>query len=316
MIARLAKAQHGVVSRRQLLRQGVARHDIDHRLRVGRLHCVDRGVYSLGPPTTLTGEGRWMAAVLTCGPGAVLSHGSAGAHWDLRRSSSSLIDVTVPSPGGRSRRPGIRLHRSATLTADQCTLRSGIPVTTVARTLVDLADRYDQVTVEGATEQAEVLGLFDLTATEQAISANHGRRGAGVMRRLLDDYTPGAGMTESDLEDEFLRLCDRFGIRRPEVQVWIGPDRPDFIWPGIGLVVETDSWRWHGGREAWEADQRKALRLQMRGLRVVHFSYRRVFREPADVAADLRALTGAPSGGPRRATRARRAPRRTAPPRR
>lgn len=239
-----------------------------------------------------------MAAVLACGPGAVLSHASAAAHWDLRRSQAALIDITVPSRTGRSRRRNIRLHRSGTLTADQCTVRDGIPLTTVARTLVDLADRYDQRTAERATDQAEVLGLFDRTAAEEAIAANRGRRGAEVMRRLLEDYRAGEGLTESDLEDEFLRLCDRFGIRRPETQVWIGSDRPDFVWRDIGLVVETDGWRWHGGRARWEANQRKALRLQRRGLTVVRFSYLQVFKEPAEVAANLAELTSVPSAGP------------------
>jgi very-short-patch-repair endonuclease len=297
VISGLAAAQHGVVGRRQLLVLEVPLHDVEHRVRLGRLHGVHRGVYSLAPPSTLTLQGHWMAAVLVCGPGAVLSHATAGAHWDLRQSAASVIDVTVPSRTGRLRRPGIRLHRSATLTPEQCTVHRGIPVTTVARTLIDLADRYDHQTAKRATEQAEVLGLFDLTALEEVIAANNGHKGAIAIRRVLEDYTVGAGLTESDLEDEFLRMCDRFGILRPEVQPWIGTDRPDFLWREIGLVVETDSWRWHGGRERWEADQRKALRLQQRGLTVTRVSYRRVFLEPGEVAADLK-LIGAPSAVP------------------
>jgi very-short-patch-repair endonuclease len=96
-------------------------------------------------------------------------------------------------------------------------------------------------------------------------------------------------------------LCDRFEIPQPEVQVWVGPDRPDFIWQHLGLVVETDSWRWHGGRDRWEADQRKVLRLQRRGLTVVRFSRFRVLRDQAGIAADLKVLTAGPSAAPRRA---------------
>src|SRR3954469_486883 len=265
-IARLAAAQRGVVARRQLLEMGVARGDIDHRLRLHRLHRVHRAVYSPGPPSALRGEGRWMAAVLACGPGAVLSHAAPGAHWNLRSSSAAVVDVTVPSHGGRRKQTGIRLHRSATLTPDQRAVHEGIPVTTVARTLLDLADSNDRRTAERATDQAEVPGLFDLTAVQQAIAANPGRKGAAAMRRVLEEYGEGAGLTESELEDEFLRLCDRFGIRRPEVQPQIGPDRPDFLWRDQSLVVETDGWRWHGGRDRWEADQRKTLRLQTQGL--------------------------------------------------
>jgi very-short-patch-repair endonuclease len=246
-----------------------------------------------------------MAAVLACGPGAVLSHAAAGAHWYLRSSSAGVVDVTVPSHAGRRPQSGIRLHRSTTLTPGQCAVHEGIPVTTVARTLVDLADSRDRRTAERATDQAEVLGLFDLTAIQEAIAANPGRRGAAAMRRVLEGYGEGAGLTESELEDEFLRLCERFGIRRPEVQTQIGPDRPDFLWRDQSVVVETDSWRWHGGRDRWEADQRKAIRLQMQGLTVVRMSYRRVFGEPAQVAADLKLIVAAsagprPAGSPRR----------------
>ena len=246
-----------------------------------------------------------MAAVLACGPGAVLSHAAAGAHWNLRSSSAAVVDVSVPSHAGRRPQSGIRLHRSTTLTPGQCAVHEGIPVTTVARTLVDLADCKDRRTAERATDQAEVLGLFDLTAIQEAIAANPGRKGAAAMRRVLEEYGEGAGLTESELEDEFLRLCERFGIRRPEVQTQIGPDRPDFLWRDQSLVVETDGWRWHGGRARWEADQRKAMRLQMQGLTVVRVSYRRVFCEPAQVAADLK-LIGVASAGPRPAGSPRR----------
>jgi very-short-patch-repair endonuclease len=271
-------------------------------MRVGRLHGVLRGVYSLSPPNTLRREGHWMAAVLAFGPEAVLSHASAAALWDLRRSSAGVVDVTVPGPGGRARRRGIRLHRSVTLTDDQRTIHHGIPVTTIARTLIDLADRYDRRTAERATDQAEVLTLFDLIKIRAAIEANPGRRGAAVMRRLLDEYEIGVGLTESELEDEFLRLCARYRIPRPDLQERLGPGRVDFIWRDQRLVVEVDSWRWHGGRNKWESDQRRDIRLQRDGFRVARFSYLRVVREPESVAEDLRALlSAAPSAALRRA---------------
>lgn len=248
-----------------------------------------------------------MAAVLACGPTAVLSHGAAAALWDLRRSQATIIDVTVSSSGGRTRRRGIRLHRSSTLTEDQCTVHRGIPVTTVARTLIDVGDRFDRRALERVADQAEVLVLFDLTAIDAAIEANPGRRGAARMRRLLESYRVGVGVTDSELENEFLRLCDGFGIPRPETQVELGPDRVDFLWSEQRLAVETDSWRWHGGRKAWENDRQRDIRLQRLGLRVARFSYLRVFRNPAGVAEDLDGLlTGAPSEGLRRAGSPRR----------
>ena len=267
-----------------------------------RLQPVERGVYSLAPPQTLTVQGRWMAAVLACGPDAVLSHAAAAAHWGLRRSGGGAVDVTVPAGGGRSRRRGIRVHRSITLNADQRTVHDGIPVSAVARTLIDLADSYDRRTAERAVDQAEVLHLFDLASLQRAIAGNPGRRGSAVLRGILDAYAVGAGLTESELEDEFLRLCDRFVIPRPETQVQIGPDRVDFLWREQRLVVEADSWRWHGGRDAWESDRKRDIRLQRLGLRVARFSYLRVFREPQTVAEDLKALLSAgPSGALRRA---------------
>jgi very-short-patch-repair endonuclease len=301
VIEALAARQHGVVGRRQLLAKGIAGWSIEYRLQVGRLQPVHRGVYSLGPPSSLRRASHWMAAVLACGPGAVLSHGSAAAHWDLRRSAAGVIDVTVPRTG-IARRKALRIHTSTTLTEDQCTVHDGIPVTTVARTLIDLADRFDRRTVERATDQAEVLKLFDLRAIEAAIGANRGRKGATVVQRVIESYAVGAALTESELEDEFLRLCARYGIPRPDIQKHVGPGRVDFIWREQRLIVEVDSWRWHGGRSKWESDRKRDIRLQRLGYRVARVSYLRMFREPAAVADDLKALlSAAPSAAHRRA---------------
>jgi very-short-patch-repair endonuclease len=110
------------------------------------------------------------------------------------------------------------------------------------------------------------------------------------MRRLLADYRIGENLSESELEDEFFRLCDDHDIPRPQAQVEIGPDRIDFLFAEQRLAIETDSWRWHGGRQAWENDGKRNIRLQRLGLRVLRVSYRRVFREPAAVAEDLKAF--------------------------
>lgn len=292
VIAGLAARQHGVIARWQLAAEGLPPWVIAHRARERWLQQMHRGVYAVGPVTSLRAEGHWMAAVMACGPAAVLSHAAAAALWDLRRSEAGVIDVTVPRAGRKQRR-GIRVHRSTTLTADQCTVHRGIPLTTVARTLIDLADRFDRRTVERAMEQAEVLRLFDLGNIEACVRANPGRRGAAVVKRLLDEYRVGLGLTESELEEAFLRLCDRYGIPRPETQVWIGRDRVDFLWREQQLVVEVDGWRWHGSRAANERDHRRDIRLQRLGLRVAHFSYVRIFRDAVGVAEDLKALLSA-----------------------
>jgi very-short-patch-repair endonuclease len=298
-IAALMARQHGVVGRRQLTKLGLAEWKIEHRLRIGRLHRLHRGVYSLTAPVNLGIRGHWMAAVLACGSGAVLSFVAAAAHWDLRRSAATLIDVTVPKEGRTGMR-GVRVHSSRTLAPSHCTVRGGIPVTTVARTLIDCADVLDRRAVERMLDQAEALRLFDLAAIRAVIAANPGRAGAAVAGRVVAGYDIGAALTESELEDEFLRLCDRHGIPRPETQVRIGQDRVDFVWREQRLVVEVDGWRWHGGRRARDEDHRRDIRLQRVGLRVVRFSYERIFREAGAVASDLIGLlSAAPSAAPR-----------------
>jgi very-short-patch-repair endonuclease len=206
--------------------------------------------------------------------------------------------VTVPGGDGRKRRRGVRIHRSSTLAANQCTVRDGIPVTSIPRTIVDLADLGDRRAVERLLDQAEQLGVFDLPA--MAAAAARAGRGAALVRRVLGTYPLLSALTESELEDEFLRLCDRHGIPRPNTQVWIGQDRVDFYWAAQRLVVEVDGWRWHAGPHARDEDHRRDIRLQRAGLRVGRFSYVRVVRDEEAVANDLiELLTAAPSAAPR-----------------
>ena len=188
-----------------------------------------------------------MAAVLACGDGAVLSHGSAAAHWGLLRPFDGPVDVSVPTHGGRRRRPGIRLHRCASLGTVHgpgkrfVTRLRDIPVTTPARTIADLPAVVQPQLVRRATRQAEVLGLplGDGIATDR---------------------------TRSDLERDFLRLCRRHGLPRPEVNVRIGRWIVDFLWRRERLVVETDSYRWHRGDGRLRGRSRPRPRPEARGL--------------------------------------------------
>lgn len=224
-----------------------------------------------------------MAAVLACGPGAVLSHGAAAAHWGLLRPLDGPIDVTVPTRSGRKRRKGIRIHRCATLgkaplstdgslrrLARPVTVRDYIPVTTVARTIADLPSTLPPRLVRRAIRQAEFLKLPTGIETDR---------------------------TRSDLEREFLRLCRRYGLPAPEVNVVIGGMTVDFLWRDARLVVETDSYATHGGTIAFEDDRERDLRLRRLGYAVHHISERQLGLEPAAVAADVAAAlqgTGAP----------------------
>jgi hypothetical protein len=222
----------------------------------------------------LSNEARWTAAVLACGLGAALSHGAAAVHWGLLRPLDGPIDVTVPSHNGRKRRRGIRIHRCATLgaplsidplqkrPASLVTVRDRIPVTTVARTITDLPSTLAPYLVRRAIRQAEFLKLPVGIETDR---------------------------TRSDLERDFLRLCRRFGLPIPEVNVLIDGMTVDFLWRGVRLVVETDSYATHGGTIAFEDDRERDLRLRRLGYAVHHFSERQLELEPAAVAADVAA---------------------------
>ncbi|MDQ5833085.1 MAG: type IV toxin-antitoxin system AbiEi family antitoxin domain-containing protein [Actinomycetota bacterium] len=151
------------MTRAQLIAAGVGETGIEERVRTHRLLRLHRGVYALGH-RELKGEGHWMAAVLACGPGAVLSHASAAAHWNIRVSASSYVDVTVPTRAGRMKRKGLRIHRSGRLGPTQVTMHEGIPVTTLARTLLDLADILNLQGLKRAIHEADYLRLLDMTA--------------------------------------------------------------------------------------------------------------------------------------------------------
>jgi hypothetical protein len=156
-------------------------------------------------------EACWLAAVLACGPGAVLSHRSAAALWEIAADSATAVDVTVPSQNGRRRRPGIRIHRSGRLSPAEVTVHLGIPVTTVARTLLDLADVASRQSLKRAIDESEYRRRFDLQALLAVVEGNPGRRGA----RLLTLAQRPPELTRSELERRFLELVERHGLPRP-----------------------------------------------------------------------------------------------------
>jgi hypothetical protein len=223
------------VTRAQLVELGMSTRGISDWVRSGRLQRLYRGIYAVGHDRLMR-EGRWLAAVLACGPGAVLSHRDAAVLLDLRQSNSAYIDVTVPSRNGRKRQPGIRLHRSGRLPPDEVTVKDGIPVTTVARTLLDLADVLQRQALKRVITEAEYLNLFDLAAINAVVQNNPGRRGAKLIGAI-----GGAGhRTRSKLEDRFLALLERHAVEEPETGTWIEGYETDFLWRDAHLVVERD----------------------------------------------------------------------------
>jgi hypothetical protein len=285
-LARLAGRQHGVVATRQLSALGLARGGVAARARAGRLHRVHRGVYAVGH-TVLTVNGRRMAAVLAAGPGAVLGHASAAALWDIRPTSATRIDISVRSAGGRAKRPGLRIHRTPTLQTDEITAHQGIRVTSPARTLLDLASSLPRRALERALDEAEIRELYDRRALEAVALAHAGEHGARALAEALaQDGDPV--LTDSELEEIMLGLCDEQQLERPTPRAWVAGLRVDFLFAASRLVVETDGYRYHRTRRAFERDRERDAILARAGYRTLRFTHRQLTREPALVAETIR----------------------------
>jgi hypothetical protein len=274
-VAEVAGRQWGVVSVGQLLAAGLTRAGVARRVRVGRLHRVHRGVYAVGQLRVLRREGRRMAAVLACGDGAVLSHISAAAHWELLASAAVKIDVTASAT--HHGLPGIRLHRSRSLDARDTTHHQGIPITTVPRTLLDLAATIQPHRLERALAQAERLQLYDHRAITDLLARANGHRGTGALAQATSREEPK--WTRSELEAWFLALVRDAGLPEPLVnQSLTAPDHPrlevDFYWPTHHLIIELDGWDTHHTRAAFEADRARDAALQAAGCKVLRFTWR------------------------------------------
>lgn len=276
------------MSTEQLHAAGLQRGAIDLRVRAGRRHRVHRGVYAVGH-LHLTLRGRLWAAVLACGgPGAaVLSHRSAAALWDLLP-PPARIEVTTRRRSAST--ASLRVHRSTTLAGDDVTAVDGLPVTSVTRTLVDLADVLALHRLERACHRADVLRRLDATELAQRLTALPGRRTRGLRLALAGLALHGPELTRSELEERFLVLVARERLPRPEVNVTVVGLEVDALWRAQRLVVELDGAAAHLITRAFERDRRRDAALQVAGLRVVRFTWRQVVHEPSDVTATLRAL--------------------------
>jgi hypothetical protein len=286
-IGALAGTQGGVVARGQLLALGVTVRQIERRLQAGRLHRLHRGVYAVGH-RVVSAEGRWYAAVFAAGTGAVLSHASAAAAWELRTQRGGRIDVTV-GPGGRDRRDGLRLHRALSVPPDETTTRSGIPITTPARTVLDLAGTgLDGRPLEAVLDRAERLRLLDFAELQQLLARYPGRPGTPSLQATLSHYTAGTVVTRSELEERFLALCDRFGLPRPNVNTVVEGEEVDFLWADCALIVEVDGYAWHRSPSAFTSDRERDVQLVLAGYRVLRFTWAQVTSRPNYVARAVR----------------------------
>jgi very-short-patch-repair endonuclease len=279
---------HAVVADRELAALGFDRYAVRRRLSVGRLHRLYPGVYAVGH-TVLSVAGRYRAAVLACGRGAVLSHRSAAAHWGLMPAAGRCVDVTVPFSSGVRSRAGIRVHRSRKPV--EATTRDAIPVTTPARTLADVAEALSRRALEKAVEQAHALRLLDAREVAAVARAHRGRAGPARLARLLREHDVEQ-TTRSPLEDAFLELCDEHDIERPVVNARVEGLEVDFHWPRARLIVEADGRRHHRTAAAFERDRARDALLTAAGWRVVRFTDRQVRAGPGAVAGLLRRLLG------------------------
>jgi len=275
-----------VVARRQLQALGYGRHAIRHRISTGRLRPVFRGVYAVGR-SGLSRRGRWMAAVLACGPGAVLSHDSAAALLGIG-SESREIEVSV-RPGWDRRVPGIRVHRRRRLGSSAIGTRDGIPVTSPVQTLIDSACRHDRMTVERMVDEADRLDLISPPELRASLKHHCGEPGVARVRTWLDRRT--FRLTRSRLERFFLPLAASVGLPVPDTKVWINGFEVDFLWRDLRLVVETDSLRHHRTPAQQSRDRRRDQAHAAAGFTSLRFTHEQVRYEPEHVRAVLGGVT-------------------------
>lgn len=293
-IRAIAARQHGVVTRRQLIGEGISSGAVERRVSAGRLRPVHRGVYRVGPlPAPRSRE---MAAVLACGPAATVGHRSAAGLWQILSAptappTTGPVDIILRV--GCRRRPGIRIHRIRTVRTDELTKLDGIPVTTPTRTLYDLAASAGRRELERAFAEALARRLTS-PGRLRALLDRHGRRpGAKSFRELLEAGQPV--LTRSEAEERFLGLCRKGQIPTPEGNIDVMGHNVDFFWRAEGLVAEVDGLAFHSSPASFEADRRRDGRLVAAGLRVVRVTWRQLVNEPEAVLVRLaQALTRPP----------------------
>jgi very-short-patch-repair endonuclease len=291
-IARLAARQGGVISHEQLRALGLSGQAIHRRVCCGRLHRLHRSVFAVGHRVLGVDARRW-AAVLALGDQAFLSHHSAADAFGVRASGSGLIDVSVRGRGGRKRHPGIRVHRPHALPDDEVTTLRRLPITTPARTLLDLAGRgLRERALETALDLAEQQRLLDFAELHALLARYPRRPGTRLLKAQLDRYR-GPIDVRSKLERLLYELCDDRDLPRPLENTGIEGRMRDFYWPNWRLVVEADSYGWHRSPSALNDDRERDVELTLAGYRTLRFTYEQVTRRPQYVARAILAALGA-----------------------
>lgn len=283
-IARIAGGQRGLVTRGQLDALGLGRGAIEHRLKQRRLHAIHRGVYLVGHPVPLP-LARELAAVLSSGPGALVSHHSAARLWSFVSASRPGVDVTVPGRDLRSR-AGVRQHQVNHIDPRDTTTQHDIPVTTPARTLVDLAGALGSRELGRAVEQARIQGLTDPRRITAALGRSPNRRGAGALRALLEREREPS-LKRSEAEERVVGLVRSAGLPPPSTNARVGRHEVDLYWPSQRLVVEVDGYAFHSSHTAFERDRAGDAELAAAGVRVVRVTWRQAVEQPAVLVARI-----------------------------
>lgn len=294
-LASLLRVQHGVVCRRQLLELGFRSSWIGDRLACGEFVSLYSGVYAIGHDR-LTRRGIYMAAVLAGGPNANLSHRSAAHHWGFASPGPMLEVVRRSSPDPRvvPRRPRsavldrLVIHRSRVLDGTQTTEHLGIPVTTVARTLLNLAGTMELRALESCLSEAERLRLIRIDELRAASTAGRGWPGIAKLRTALAGWDPHSLDTRSELEAAFVALCRTHDVPTPLLNVLVAGLEVDCLWPTAKLVVELDGFSHHRGRAAFERDRERDLALSNAGYIVIRLTHRQLTSAPSGVASKLK----------------------------
>jgi very-short-patch-repair endonuclease len=284
LIADLARRQHGVATRAQLLEAGLTARMMERRLKAERFRSLHRGVYLLTP--VAPARAREMAAALACGPGAVVSHQNAAWLWTLLPALGDAEPVHVSVPRGRDprHRSGIRTHRVTAFGPAEVTAVDGIPVTAPARTLLDLAGTVGARELERAVARAEREQLATRGDILSLMARYPGRRGTRALRRLLrSDERPA--LTRSEAEERFLTLVRRGGLPAPAVNTRVGRYEVDFLWRSEGLAVEVDGYQFHSSPSRFESDRRRDAELAAVGIHVIRVTWRQLVDRPEQTLA-------------------------------
>ncbi len=274
-----------MVSVGQLRELGYSDGYLRHALRTSRLHLLYHGVYAVGH-AAVSRHGQGLAAVLSCGDGALLSHRSAAWLWGLTKRFHLPVEVTAISP--RQTRGTIRVHSAAALVPGDRYSHEGIPVTAIPRTLLDFA-AIDPHYLSQALDNAHRLGLLDLIALDELISRSKGFRGVARLRTALEIHSPTV-FTRSGLERRFLALVRRAGLPLPSMNLYVEGHELDAYWPTHRFAVELDTYDYHGSPTAFEADRVRQENLKLAGIEMIRITGIRMDREPSSIARRLHRL--------------------------